>query len=432
MPDRMHRWNFAGNRVWIAGFLVVMMLASAASVVAESSHEVSGEIIWLAESDLGLADVEVGSAPRMVLVAGASGYLRLLDGEDPTIQVELNSNDDDDLEAISWHPRGESALIVGSNGTVLRYTLDDHAVTHIGGTSVMEGTDLKAVSWNTAGSWAYFGGEGGWIWAYHDTEDGMGEYIRLEGTGNSTITDIACHPEVPICVVTTLDDGIGVIDRDHALYWIGGRERAWYGVECPEKVYPDCSAIGDAKAIALVSLHEVDASYSSLSTKSISSLNGQMTSIHTKSDGESLISVAPFAVLGWSTTSQEGYYVVDHADIVSQNSLLGGEILVGTWSSVEDFENGWLVTSYGAVIPSSPQVESNPWLETGASWVVAGLIIIAVPGVILGLIFMNSKTMQAWYYGRRERKAEAKAEALMEAEKLEAKLARHSKKKKRS
>ncbi len=421
------------SRNWLtAAFVVLLLSASTVVVTAESSHEISEDIIWLAEYDLGLADVEAGGAPRMAIVVGASGYMRLLDGEDPTTQIELNSADDDDLEAISWHPRGESALIVGANGTVLRYTMDDHAVTHVGGTSVMEGTDLKAVSWNTAGSWAYFGGEDGWLWAYHDTEDGFGEYILLEGTENSTITDIDCHPEVPICVVTTLEDGIGVIDRDHTLYWIGGRERAWFGVDCPEKVYPDCSAIGDDRALALVALHENDATYSSLSTKAISSLNGRMTSIHTKSDGEAIISVTPFAALAWQTTSQEGYFVIDHADIVRQNSILGGESLIGTWSSADDSENGWFVTSYGAVIPFSPQVESNPWLETSASWVVAGLIIIAVPGVILGLIFMNSTTMQAWYYGRRERKAEAKEEARVEEEKLEAKQARHSKKKKRS
>jgi len=421
------------SRNWLTvAFVVLLMFASTSVVAAESSHEISGDIIWLAENDLGLADVESGSAPRMAIVVGASGYMRLLDGEDPTIQIELNSADDDDLEAISWHPRGESALIVGDNGTVLRYTMDDHAVTHVGGTSVIEGTDLKAVSWNTAGSWAYFGGEDGWLWAYHDTEDGFGEYILLEGTGNSAITDIDCHPEVPLCVVTTLEDGIGVIDRDHSLHWIGGRERAWFGVDCPEKVYPDCSAIGDDRALSLVALHEADAAYSSLSTKTVTTLNGQMTSIHTKSDGEAIVSVAPFAALAWQTTIQEGYFVIDHADIVGQNSLLGGEILVGTWSSADYVEKGWFVTSYGAVIPFAPQVESNPWLESSASWIVAGLIIIAVPGVILGLIFMNSTTMQAWYYGRRERKAEAKQAARIEEEILEAKQARYSKKKKRS
>jgi hypothetical protein len=57
------------------------------------------------------------------------------------------------------------------------------------------------------------------------------------------------------------------------------------------------------------------------------------------------------------------------------------------------------------------------------------LVIVAVPGVVLGLIFMNSETLQKKYHARRTAKREAAATAATEAEILAKKSARKGKKK---
>ena len=64
----------------LAILLFTMCLAPTAS--AESAVELDNPI-WLSESDLGLEAIAVGGeSTQKVLVAGADGYARLLDGAD--------------------------------------------------------------------------------------------------------------------------------------------------------------------------------------------------------------------------------------------------------------------------------------------------------------------------------------------------------------
>ena len=55
---------------------------------------------------------------------------------------------------------------------------------------------------------------------------------------------------------------------------------------------------------------------------------------------------------------------------------------------------------------------------------------IAVPGTILGLIYMNSKTLQGWYHGRRNAKREAKKQAELDEIKAQKVAERAAKNKK--
>ena len=154
--------------------LVALILASClVSVVSAEGAVEMDNPIWLAEADLGLEAVAAGGeTTQKVLVAGADGYARLLDGTNPNVQIELATPTEDTLRAIDWHPRGKTALLVGDNGAMFRYVAEDHSVTTVSGSAQLNGVDVAAVAWNAAGSDAYVGGEDGWLWAYHEGEGG--------------------------------------------------------------------------------------------------------------------------------------------------------------------------------------------------------------------------------------------------------------------
>ena len=99
------------------------------------------------------------------------------------------------LNDASFHPSGNSALIVGDNGTVLRYSDLDKSLTDAG-VENLSGSDLLSVSWSLSGSWAYIGSSEGEIWRVRTSGDGGAEAHLLEGlAGQSPVTSIDCISE---------------------------------------------------------------------------------------------------------------------------------------------------------------------------------------------------------------------------------------------
>ncbi len=412
--------------------MALLLLPILGTTVSAASAVTIENPFWLEERDLGLEAVAAGgSTNQVVLVAGADGYARLLDGDDPTIQVELGTPNTNTLRAIDWHPRGNTALLAGDAGTLLRYAGEDHSVTTVSGSGVMAGVDLAAVAWNAVGTYAYVGGEDGWIWAYHEGEGGIGVFDLLNDTGDSQVTGIACHAEVNLCVVSTLSDGIAVLDSrtEHTLHWIGGTDGVWRGVNCAEPNWNRCIAIGDGRKIGRIGIEQDTPPTSTIMTQIINGLSGQFTTVHTRGAGEALVTLAPFHVMAWDVTNAEGYEWVDHDSVRKESSSLAGERLIGTWGTVDNPDIGFIVTSFGGIIGFHPVEEKNVWTDSAVSWVIGALVIVAVPGVVLGLIFMNSETLQKKYHARRTAKREAAATAATEAEILAKKSARKGKKK---
>ena len=104
--------------------------------------------IWLAERDLGIEAIAVGGETTQKVLVAVEGYARLLDGSDPTQQVELATPTEETIRAIDWHPRGKTALMVGDNGLMLRYVAEDHSVTTVTGSSQLVNLDMAAIAWN--------------------------------------------------------------------------------------------------------------------------------------------------------------------------------------------------------------------------------------------------------------------------------------------
>ena len=71
-----------------------------------------------------------------ILVAGMNGYARLLSAEDAgnrALDIELVTGRSSTIQDIAWHPRGNTAIMVGDGGFAMRYDSYDHSVTYVNG-----------------------------------------------------------------------------------------------------------------------------------------------------------------------------------------------------------------------------------------------------------------------------------------------------------
>ena len=123
----------------------------------------------------------------------------------------------------------------------------------------MNGIELTSVEWRAGGDLAFFGAKNGNIYSFNQGE-GLAE---IESSMNSTITDIACHLEQNICVVATLEDGIGVIDRTRELTWISGTSnQAWMAIDCPKSTLYTCTGFASGRQYLSIRIDIEDASKS--------------------------------------------------------------------------------------------------------------------------------------------------------------------------
>ena len=163
--SEMVRNNMRKKAVWLGILLVVTLpLASAIPTSIEILESRS-----LDSADLGLTGGALSPDGQYVLVYGADGYLHLIDSTqamNPDEDVYLEKDSDETLQDAAWHPRSQTAYIVGDKATVLRYVKSTHDVQIVTGTNVLDDSDLTSVAWVASGSHAYIGSEDGSIWMY--------------------------------------------------------------------------------------------------------------------------------------------------------------------------------------------------------------------------------------------------------------------------
>ncbi|MBT6973252.1 MAG: hypothetical protein HOA04_09155, partial [Euryarchaeota archaeon] len=150
------------------------------------------QIAAISDFDLGLNAAQLRPQGDQILIVGADGYARLIDSEEPDLRgkdISLTSGKSEDFTALGWHPQGQSALLVGENGQVMRLSLENYALETVEGKGLLEGEKQTAINWNRNGDVAYLGGENGSIFRY-SSADG---FTYLDKS-SSPVTAIDCHP----------------------------------------------------------------------------------------------------------------------------------------------------------------------------------------------------------------------------------------------
>ena len=150
---------------------VVFLLSNVSSLSSANSAIGLDGFDSLPGDDLGLAGAELSPSKELVIAFGQDSNVIVFSASDPSDYIETPSIGNSSLNDASFHPSGNSALIVGDNGTVLRYSDLDKSLTDAG-VKNLSGSDLLSVSWSLSGSWAYIGSSEGEIWRVRASGDG--------------------------------------------------------------------------------------------------------------------------------------------------------------------------------------------------------------------------------------------------------------------
>ena len=394
--------------------MALLLLLSQPSIVLAAedglrSIAVIDEIGSIEDNAIGLSSAVLRPQGNQLLLVGDDGYVHLIDAEEPgsrSKDVSLTSGKEIDLNAASWHPQGQTALIVGDAGMVLRLVMDNHAIETVDGFGALEGERQNAVQWNRNGDVAYLGGDNGSLYRYSSAEG-----FDLMTTSRSPVTAIDCHysPSTRLCVLTTAGDGVAVIDSYHQVHWVSNTAAdTWVDVVCPSLTMDVCIIIGSGKRIALLQLDVEDPASSFIdSPEVLSTLAGELTGGSLMGDGSVSLHVAPYSIATYDLDERMAWVVVQSDDVQDLGSLRGSA-LIHVWGSDDD--TGFLLSSSGALGEMEPLLEAHE--SDLMSMAVIVLVAISVPGVVFGMIYMNSKTLQRWWNGRARRRRQKKAERL--------------------
>ena len=380
------------------GFLMAIMgifvLLSSPLAVAQSSVTMES-IVILDELDLGVVGAEASPDGNSILAYGAESSIFLIESDTPENNSKVDFSGGEMLLDASFHPSGNTALLVGGGGQLLRFISANSTIENAGGASNFGDTELKAVSWNGDGSWAYIGGEGGWIWKFRGLDGGGVEAIPLENRGESDVNAISCLRGYNICIVSSSVDGIGIINQEHELFWIGGYGNPWIDVTCPSSTSMECVVISSDLTIARIRMNTEDPSKTTIYDNDIVQLqgfDGIMTGVDIQKDGVSLISLAPFGLIEHDLKESRSFHWLDNTDAVDFDASISGERIVSTWGTGP--YDGWILTDSGTIVSftMSSTEEGGTILEI---WI--GVIILGGTALmIVSLLTSSSPRLSRW------------------------------------
>lgn len=348
----------------------------------------------LAEDDLGIKVGAVSPSGEDILIAGMNGYAHLLsakEADNRDMDIELVTGKNATIHDIAWHPRGNTALLVGEEGLAMRYDSYDHSVTNVNGSFSVLGKSLTTVIWRPGGDFAYVGAADGSVWKFAEHTG----FERLENLGTSEVNDIACHRNYNVCFLATMDEGIAVIDEGHAVSWVGQTAaETWVGIDCADPALNECVGFASGLQSKVIRINTIDASKSSAQSAMRFDLpSGEQTAVTRGHDGTTLVHLAPLGLLRHTPLSGEAFSVLIPEDAASWDAVVAGRSLSVVWET--GLHTGFMITEFGNIISFSPAVEE---VEMNIMDVlVLGAVAISVPGVILGLIYMNSPWLQRKY-----------------------------------
>jgi hypothetical protein len=220
--------------------------------------------------------------------------------------------------------------------------------------------------------------------------------VQLEGTGSSAVSDITCHRQEQICIVATLSDGLATIDQTHRVTFIAGTStETWIGADCADPTLNECVGFASGLKTQAIRLDIQDAGQSTTENlMQFGTLSGDFTAVSRGYDGTTLIHMAPFATVRQQPIVSEAYAQIVAEDAVEWDPIIAGRSLSVVWEN--DQREGFIITNFGNIVSFSPEpaVEIDNSIMTVA---VLAAVVIAVPGTILGLVYMNSSTLQRLY-----------------------------------
>jgi hypothetical protein len=374
--------------------ILILPLASASDVNLS-------ELTPLSSQNLALNAGDVSPNGNTVLVVGSDGFIHGISGNEPGNRdkdISIDSGRSASFNDVAWHPNGETALIAGELGATLRYVHSNQTIESLNGATIVNGIELTNVEWRAGGDLAYFGAKNGNIYSFNEGE-GLSE---IEGSMNSTVTDIACHLEQNICVLTTLEDGIGVIDRTRELTWISGTSsQTWMGIDCPKAVLYTCTGFASGREYLYIRLDIEDASRSTgdldgngeTEAKELKETDGDFIKVSPGFDGTTLVHMAPMESVRYEPKLNEIFQHLPSQELISFNPTIAGESITLMWEKGEN--DGWMLTNTGKLVRITPD-QTTPSLGIMETIVFAA-VAISVPGVIIGLIYMNSPFLQRKY-----------------------------------
>ncbi len=376
------------------GVCLLILLLPAVPAQPESLIELK-LVGSLEDSDLGIHAGKMSPDGLSVLLVGENGYahrVSALHAEDRSQDVELMTGRNVALNDVSWHPQAKSALIAGDLGVALRYSTENHAITTVNGSGSIMGLNMTAVEWRPAGDYAYFGASDGSLWKFNEGS-GM---TAIADTRSSSISDIACHRSQNICVVATLNDGLAVLSTNDQLTFLSGTGGdTWVGVDCADPTLNECVGFASGLRTQAIRLDMVDASESTTrAIMQLSSLEGDFTGVSRGHDGTTLIHMAPFATIRQQPLVSEAFAQIVSEDAMAWDAVVAGRSLEVVWENAH--QEGFIITSFGNIVSFEKIGVSGEDLDLLSIMVMAA-VTISVPGVVLGLIYMNSPYLQRKY-----------------------------------
>lgn len=390
--------NMQDRTLYLLAVIITLLLlpiqVSGQEKEEQKSIAVLEEIGSIEELALGISEAELRPQGDILLLVGDDGYAHIIDSinpEDRNKDISLTAGKQEDLNALSWHPGGKSALIVGENGMMLRFTMENYALQTVEGRGIFEGEKQNTIKWNRNGDTAYIGGDNGSIYSYSSAEG----FTKL-AKANSPITGLECHPsqETRMCMLTTAADGVAVIDSYDEVHWISNTDAdTWVDVICPSVARKTCILVGSGKRVTFLNLDAEEPRASTTNNSQVlTELNGELTGASLMGDGDLTLHVAPYSMAAYSLQEEMAWFVLVDKDIEGLGSV-SGSVMVHVWGTNED--RGFILSSNGALAEMTPMLEvEEDDLMTKA---VILLVAVSVPGAIIGLIYMSSESMQKWW-----------------------------------
>lgn len=379
----------------LLAIIIVSLLTLPYASAFESSQVALVDHGALGDTDLGLTAAELSPDGTSVLLVGSEGYARLLSAshaDDRANDVELLTGRTSTVNDVAWHPRGNTAFLIGDTGLAMRYDTVDHSVTNVNDSFRVMGLDLTTVDWRPSGDFAYVAGIDGSIWRFAEHTG----FLQLENTGTSEISDITCHRNYNVCFAATLTDGVAVIDQGHNVTWLSGTlSETWVGIDCADPTLNECVAFASGLRSKNLRINTMDASQSSASElpNAFDVPGSEQIAVTQGSKGTSLVHLAPFGLLRHYPVTNQAFSVLNAEDAAEWDAAIAGRSMAAIWET--GHLEGFIITEFGNVISFSQLLEEVD--SSIMTVLVLAAVTVSVPGVIIGLTYMNSPWLQRKY-----------------------------------